>query len=759
VSGPAAPAGKAEWRAWARDRRRRIDMEATSEAIVEHLRLWGKLGGRTRVLLYDPLPDEPDLTALASSVVALLTRTPDDGELTVHHFDAEREVHGLGFGQPVAGSTVVDPTAVDVALVPGLAFDRSGTRLGRGGGHYDRLLTRLRPEAITVGVAPAALVVEALPSEDHDVRLTHLVTEEGVVEAGRVPAVAVSLVTAALDWIAGDPDPKTRAELQAAVDGGDVDGLRSLMGASLRFGTAGIRGPVGAGSNRMNRATVIRVTAGLADHLVGAGRGEGPVVVGFDARPTSRRFAEDAVGVLGAAGIAVRFFDEAVPTPLVAHAALTSGAVAAVVVTASHNPPSDNGYKVYDANGAQIVPPTDVAISEAIDRVGPAVDVPRLDDPLSGRAPGTSRIGDEATKRYIDDVLAFRGDSAGGPSPSIVFTPLHGVSGRLVLDVLAAAGHTDVSPVPAQFEPDGRFPTVAFPNPEEPGALDMAEDLAAELDAGLVLANDPDGDRLAVSVPVDGGWRRLTGNEIGILLADFVLHRTGHVPDRLVVSSIVSSPMLAAVAAAHDAVAEVTLTGFKWICNAALALKEQGRRFVFGYEEALGYSVGPVVRDKDGISAAVWFADLAAACASDGETVLDRLARLYVRHGLWSSVQRTIVGDGPRGLATLTARLDRLVGETPPSLGGLAVDGVTDYRSGGEARPRWLPDTPLVIIHLEGGSRAVSRPSGTEPKLKIYAEARHEVASTDEVPSREEAAMTLAASIADEVAALFEDGG
>lgn len=564
------------------------------------------------------------------------------------------------------------------------------------------------------------------------------------------------LVTAALAWIAGDPDPETRAELQTAVDASDADALEAFVGDALSFGTAGIRGPVGPGPNRMNRATVIRVTRGLADHLMATGKSDGPVVVGFDARLTSRSFAEVTVGVLAAAGIPVRFFDEMVPTPLVAHAALSMEAVAAVVVTASHNPPADNGYKVYDGNGAQIIPPTDEAISAAIERVGAASDVPRVEGALSGSARGAAPIGSEAAERYLGDVLAFRGEAPAGTSPSIVFTPLHGVSGPIVLDALGAAGHGDVTPVPEQFEPDGTFPTVAFPNPEEPGALDLAQSLASESGADLVLANDPDGDRLAVAVPVEGGWRRLTGNEIGVLLADFVLGRTGHIPNRLVVSSIVSSPMLASVAEAHGARSETTLTGFKWICNAALDLEREGHRFVFGYEEALGYSVGPVVRDKDGISAAVWFADLAAACAGAGETVLHRLAGLYMRDGLWVSTQYIIEREGAEGLAELTAGLERLVGEPPSSLAGIGVAGVTDFGTGGEGRPRWLPDAPLVAVHLEGGSRVLARPSGTEPKLKVYADVRDEVASIEDVPAREAAAQMIAERLAAETAGVIE---
>jgi phosphomannomutase len=526
------------------------------------------------------------------------------------------------------------------------------------------------------------------------------------------------------------------------------------MGTALRFGTAGIRGEVGPGSARMNRATVIRVTRGLVDYLVDRGRGAGPVVVGFDARPTSRGFAEDTVGVLAAAGVSVHAFGEVAPTPLVAHTALRLGATAAVVVTASHNPPADNGYKVYDANGAQIVEPVDLDIAAAVDGVGPAIDVPRVESALSARE--IVVVGDEAVEAYLDDVFAFRGQPPGAEPLSIVYTPLHGVAGDIAVAALRRAGHEDVVPVAEQFEPDGRFPTVAFPNPEEPGALDLAEALASQVGADLVLANDPDGDRLAVSVPVDDVWRRLSGNDLGLLLADFVLERTGHVSGRLVVSTIVSCPMLASIAEEHGARSEVTLTGFKWIANAALAGEAQGLSFVFGYEEALGYTIGPTVRDKDGISAAVWFADLAARCAASGETVLDRLARLYVRHGLWVSAPRSIHRTGPDGLAALTAGLDRLVTDTPSRLGGLAVEGVTDYRSGAERRPRWLPDTPLVVLHLEGGSRVLARPSGTEPKMKIYADVRDAVESVGDVPERAAAAQSVAEGVASEVAALFE---
>lgn len=707
VPGPGA--SKAEWRTWARARR--SGAAPPSDAVVDALRGW--LDPDAAVLLYDPLPDEVDVTPLAAGVRAFITRTDGD-TLTIHAWDAGREQHERGYSQPVAGSALVDPGEIDVAVVPGLAFDAAGVRLGRGGGHYDRLLAGLRPDARIVGVAPAVVVVTALPAEPHDVRVTHLATEGGLRSVERLAA----MVARARAWAAADPDPETRAEMEALLAAGDLDELEERMGSALEFGTAGIRGMVGAGSNRMNRAVVIRTTAGLADFL-----GGGQVVVGFDARPTSRTFATDTVAVLAAAGIEAAHFTEVAPTPLVAFTSLDRAARAAVVVTASHNPPRDNGYKVYDANGAQIVPPVDRFIAEAID-AAPAAGEVRRDGSAWGEGEGALDFG-SAADRYLEAVMAFRGGAPGGDSPRIAYTPLHGVGGALTVRVLGEGGHGDVHPVPEQFEPDGRFPTVSFPNPEEPGALDLAEALGSETGADVVLANDPDGDRLAVSLPTPDGWRRLTGNEIGVLLADFVLDRTGG-DDRLVVNSIVSSPLLGEMARARGVRYARTLTGFKWIANAALDLEADGARFVLGFEEALGYSVGPVVRDKDGMSAALWFADLLAVSRAAGETVWDRLDRLYERHGVWDSAQHSVVLPGREGADRIAAAMQRLETEAPDALAGMAVTGSTDYRRDAAERPRWLPATPLVELSLEGGSRVLARPSGTEPKFKIYADVRAE---------------------------------
>ena len=494
------------------------------------------------------------------------------------------------------------------------------------------------------------------------------------------------------------------------------------MGEPLTFGTAGIRGEVGPGSGRMNRATVIRTTGGLAAHLVSKHNGppEQPVALGFDARPDSRTFAEDTAGVLAAAGIAVRFFPGVTPTPLVAFAAKHLEAPAAVVITASHNPPADNGYKVYDGNAAQIIPPTDIEIAAAIAEVGSATDVPRIEDAFAGTSDLVTPMPDDIVDAYESELNAAR------PNPQtsdleIVYTPLHGVGGDTLARVFASANHSGLIPVPEQIQPDGAFPTVAFPNPEEPGALDLALELAGEIDADLVLANDPDADRLASALPEAGEWRLLSGNELGALLGDYVLRYWRHAQPPIVVNSIVSSPMLGRIAGQRGAVHEVTLTGFKWIINAGLALEDRGAgRFAFGYEEALGYSIGQTVRDKDGIGAALVMADLAAEESGAGRTVLDRLHDLWDEVGLWVSAQHSIVRAGPEGQAALLAAVDRLGNGPPAEVQGIEVTGTTDYRVGHEGRPMWLGEQDLIELSLGDTGRVLVRPSGTEPKLKIY---------------------------------------
>ncbi len=547
------------------------------------------------------------------------------------------------------------------------------------------------------------------------------------------------LLERARAWIAGDPDPDTRAELQAILDSGDDAALIRAMGGSLTFGTAGIRGEVGPGSNRMNRATVIRTSKGLADHLIGVNGGppENPVVLGFDARPSSRGFAEDTAGVLAGAGVSVVFFPEVTPTPLVAFAAKLMKAPAAVVITASHNPPQDNGYKVYGANAAQIIPPEDTLIATAIDGAGPASSVARVEGILDGASNLVSAAPDDIYENYRAEVEVSR-PNPGTSAAKIIYTPLHGVGAKILNRLCAQAHHSGLLTVPEQGAPDGRFPTVSFPNPEEPGALDLALDLARKEQAEMVIANDPDADRLAAAVPVAGEWRMLSGNEVGALLGDYVL-RYWRYPERpIVVNSIVSSPMLAEIAALRGARHEATLTGFKWIINAGLALEESGEgRFAFGYEEALGYSVGRTVRDKDGISAALVLCDLFAEEREQGRSILDRLHDLWAEVGLWVSAQFSLHRPGPHGQEEISEAVNKLAASPPDVVGGLQVLEVSDYRHGEEDRPPWLGSQDLVALDLGMTGRVLARPSGTEPKLKIYVDLRGKVGEDPEQSHRQ----------------------
>jgi phosphomannomutase len=559
------------------------------------------------------------------------------------------------------------------------------------------------------------------------------------------------LLAAARAWIDGDPDPVTRDELAGLVDAGDRAALEERVATSLTFGTAGLRGAVGAGPNRMNRAVVIRTSRGLADHLLAtdpeaASRG---VIVGFDARQDSERFARDAVATFAGAGLTVRWFPTPQPTPLVAYAQKALDAAAAVVITASHNPPQDNGYKVYGDGAAQIAPPVDAAIAAAIDRVGPAAEVARVDLLASDLV---APVPAEVIDRYFAELSSAR-PAVEGPELTIAYTPLHGVAAPHVLRALNEAGYRDVRVEPTQAEPDGSFPTVAFPNPEEPGAMDAVLELAASIDADLVLANDPDGDRLAVAIPdAAGGHRPLTGNQIGVLLADHLL-RGLQVDRPLIVSSIVSTPMVQAVAAAHGARSEVTLTGFKWIWAAARELERSDQRTpVYGFEEALGSSVGSVVRDKDGIGAAVAFADLARALAAEGRSVADRWAELCAAHGLWVSHQLSIVRPGAAGAQEIAAAMASLERSIPDHLAGHTVVASTDYRTGADTRPPWLAAQDLVALELTDG-RAMIRPSGTEPKCKIYVDLRGELGPGDDLDVRTAELQQAATEVADALAA------
>jgi phosphomannomutase len=533
------------------------------------------------------------------------------------------------------------------------------------------------------------------------------------------------LAAEARDWLASDPDPDTRAELEAVLATDDVAGLTDRFGTRLQFGTAGLRGALGAGPNRMNRALVRRAAAGLAAwlHVRHPDRVCDGVAVGFDARHKSDVFAEDTCRVMAGAGIPTHLLPGPCPTPVLAFAVRHLGAAAGVMVTASHNPPRDNGYKVYDHSGAQIVPPTDTEISAAIDAVGRLDDVPL--GPLDG--PLVHRLGSEVTDAYLDAVLAMLPGTGDETLPVVVYSPMHGVGGATVVALLERAGFGRPELVAAQFDPDPDFPTVSFPNPEEPGAMDLSLATAARVRADLVVVNDPDAARLAVAIPSPGsvgGWRMLRGDEVGVLLADAVLARPpvlpGAVGRPVLACSLVSSQQLARMAAAAGIDFTETLTGFKWIARAP----GPERHLLFGYEEALGYCVGDLVRDKDGISALLAIVRRVSELGGSGAALQDRLDQLAREHGLHVTRQRSFRAEGIDGLARIAATMRRLRAEPPREVGDRAVVRLDDL-----AVPEpgsTLPPGDVVVLHLDG-ARVIVRPSGTEPKLKCYLEVVAEV--------------------------------
>jgi phosphomannomutase len=529
---------------------------------------------------------------------------------------------------------------------------------------------------------------------------------------------------AAERWIEADPDPQTRSALAALVAAGAHSELVELMSGTLGFGTAGLRALVGPGPARMNRAVVRRTTAGVARYLLRRADGRTPalVVVGADARPSSAEFLREAVGVLAAYGVPVRFFAEPVATPIVAFAAQQLRAAAAIVITASHNPPAYNGYKLYGADAVQIAAGDEAAVAAEIARSAAASAEPCLLDASAGGSPLAAPLEATLITQYVAEVVQLAGAPEEQKSLRVAYTPLHGVGYAPVRAAFAGAGFGDILVVPEQREPDGTFPTLRFPNPEEPGTLERLLAFAQQEQAELALANDPDADRLAAAVPDGhGGWQTLTGNQIGVLLADYLLARAPRSPQPLCVQSVVSSPMLASICDAHGARLERTLTGFKWIWTAALALCHEGNAsFVFAYEEALGYSVGSLVRDKDGISAGLALAVLSAEEKARGRGLRQRLENLFLQHGLWVSAQHNITREGNAGSEAIARAMSQLAKSPPERIGTSRVSRVVDYRTGGSERPAWLGESNLLELELGAEGRLLVRPSGTEPKLKIY---------------------------------------
>ncbi|MEU7551243.1 phospho-sugar mutase [Streptomyces sp. NPDC044571] len=510
------------------------------------------------------------------------------------------------------------------------------------------------------------------------------------------------LIARAQAWLAEDPDPETAQELAALIEAGDTAALADRFSGTLQFGTAGLRGEIGAGPMRMNRSVVIRAAAGLAAYLKTQGHAGGLVVVGYDARYKSADFARDTAAVMTGAGLRAAVLPRPLPTPVLAYAIRHLGAVAGVEVTASHNPPRDNGYKVYLGDGSQIVSPADVEIAAEIARVTTLASVPRPES-------GWEQLGDEVLEAYLarTDAVLTPGSARGVRT---VYTAMHGVGKDVVLAAFARHGFPEPVLVAEQAEPDPAFPTVAFPNPEEPGAMDLAFAKAAEVGPDVVIANDPDADRCAVAVPDEaapGGWRMLRGDEVGALLAAHLVHKGVR---GVFAESIVSSSLLGRIAQAAGLGYEETLTGFKWIARV------EGLRY--GYEEALGYCVDPEgVRDKDGITAALLVAELASELKEQGRTLTDLLDDLAVEHGLHATDQLSVrVSD----LSVIASAMAQLRAQPPVSLAGLRVSSAEDLTRGTPS----LPATDGLRYYLDGDykARVIVRPSGTEPKLKCYLE-------------------------------------
>jgi len=506
--------------------------------------------------------------------------------------------------------------------------------------------------------------------------------------------VTAELLSTARAWADADPHAGDRAEIEALIEAENVEELERRFAGPLTFGTAGLRGPLRAGPAGMNAAVVTRAAAGLGRYLVDSGHAGGGVVIGYDARRRSDEFARISASVLTAAGFAVQVLPKSLPTPVLAYAVRHLGCAAGVMVTASHNPPDDNGYKVYLDDGAQLVPPADRKIEAAISAVGPAREVQLSDEWLT--------LGHDVEADYVAAVVAAL-DPSSAPDRSsltVAYTAMHGVGAETTRAVFAAAGLKAPVSVPEQDEPDPAFPTVAFPNPEEPGAIDLLVALADRVGADVAIAEDPDADRCSV---VCGG-RQLTGDEVGALLADWLVRRGVR---GTYASSLVSGSLMHALVTAHGQPSEETPTGFKWIMRAGSAEAP----LVYGYEEALGYSVAPsVVKDKDGISAALAVALMVAELKASGRTLLDRLDELAREHGLFVTGQLSVRVED---LSIISGAMERVRAAPPSSLLGREVTFADLARE----------EPPVDAVRLLGdGVRVIVRPSGTEPKLKAYLE-------------------------------------
>lgn len=507
-------------------------------------------------------------------------------------------------------------------------------------------------------------------------------------------------------WLAQDPDPQTRRELARLIETGD-DELADCFSGRLQFGTAGLRGKLGPGPNRMNRVVVMQAAAGLANYLKNHHPHDASIVIGYDSRHNSDVFARDTAAIMQGAGINALVLSRPLPTPVLAYAIKHLGASAGVMVTASHNPPQDNGYKVYLSDGCQIVPPADADIAAEIDRIASTTTIDQLPTDHEWVT-----LGDDVLQDYITRAVALVTDEqrANNTNLTTVITPMHGVGGHTLHTVLTRAGFPEPIHVTEQFEPDPNFPTVTFPNPEEPGAMDLALEAATKHQPDIVIANDPDADRCAIAIPTASGYRMLTGDEVGSLLGWWATQQIdeSNTERTVLAQSIVSGTMLKAIAESAGLVYEHTLTGFKWIGRI--------RGLRFGYEEALGYCVDPqAVSDKDGITAALAIATLAGHLKANQQTLQEKLDDLATEHGVHATRQVSVRVDNLTRIAEVMTELRT---EPPTTIGDLEVQRFVDLEEGTD-----LPPTDGLLFELAGNARVIVRPSGTEPKVKAYLQA------------------------------------
>jgi len=550
-------------------------------------------------------------------------------------------------------------------------------------------------------------------------------------------------------WLEADLDENTRREIQQLVESGDENELEDRFGREMEFGTGGLRGIMAAGSNRMNIYTVARATQGLANYIKKHKRRDRRAVIAYDSRHNSRKFAETTAEVLAANGIAVRLFRQLRPTPLLSFAVRHFGATAGVVITSSHNPKEYNGYKVYWEDGGQIVPPHDKGIIAEVKRVKSFDQVRRMDLKKALARGRVKIVGAEVDHAYLEAIrplsLHRRLIRKFADDFKIVYTPLHGTGATMVPKALRSWGFRKIEVVPSQAEPNGDFPTVRLPNPEDPAAFKEALKIARETDADLVMASDPDCDRLGVAVRVGPRrYRLLTGNQLGAIMADYLCRELigfDQMPENpLIVTTIVTTDLIEAVGDFYGVPVEETLTGFKWICE-KIRLNEEYRAsgrawhtFIFGTEESYGYLVGTVARDKDAIIAACTCAEMAVHARSEGKTLLALLDEIEMRHGAFLESLESIYYEGVEGAEKISRIMESLRNDPPRRIGGLDVEVIGDVKRG-----RWLvgpagakaalpnregridlPRSNVLIFNLAGGSKVIARPSGTEPKIKFY---------------------------------------